>query len=81
MEKHGLGMCAKAKLATGYEIRAANWGIIQQRFVQLPAEWCQHVRRSRLGPAEVVEEDQSRRCRNAAVMGDRCGVVSDPKNF
>jgi hypothetical protein len=72
-------MC-KGKLASGYEIRA-NWGIIQQWVIQMTAEWCQHVRRSRWLPAEVDEEDQSRRCRNAAVIGDRCGIVSDPKIF
>jgi hypothetical protein len=36
-ERHGLGMC-KGKLASGYEIRAANLGIIQQRFIQMHAE-------------------------------------------
>lgn len=71
----------KGKLASGYEIRAANLGIFQQRFIQMHAEWCQHVWRSHLLPAEVDKEDQSRRCRNAAVIGDRCGVVSDPKFF
>jgi len=78
-ERHDLGMC-KCNIAGGYEIRAANWGIIQQQFVQLPAEWCQHVCKSRLGSATaklLAYEDQSHRCRNAAVIGDRCGVVSD----
>ena len=31
--------------------------------------------------AEVGEDDQNRRCRDAAVIGDRCGVVRDPRNF
>ena len=31
--------------------------------------------------AGVGEEDQNRRSRNAAVIGDRCGVVRDPRNF
>ena len=74
-------VCAKAN---GYEIRAANWGIDQQRFVQLPAEWCHHAEIA-FAPcynkAEVGEEDQSRRCRNAAVIGDRCGVEGDPRNL
>ena len=68
-------------IAGGYEIRAANWGIIQQQFVQLPAEWCQHVQRSRLGSATAklrFTKIRSRRCGNAAAIGDRCGVVSDP---
>jgi hypothetical protein len=53
----------KCNIAGGYEIGAANWGIIQQQFAQLPAEWCQHVRRSRLGSAyseaEVYEDQES----------------------
>ena len=65
-------MC-KRKLASGYEIRAANWGIIQHQFVELPAEWCQHARSEVAfaachSEAEVAEEDQSRRCSNTVVI-------------
>jgi len=52
------------------------------QFVQLPAEWCQHVRRSRLGSATAklgFTKIRSRRCGNAAVIGDRYGLVSDPR--
>ena len=68
----------KCNIAGGYEIRAANWGIIQQQFVQLPVEWCQHARRSRLGSATTklrFYEDQESPLREC----DRCGVVSDPR--
>lgn len=67
----------KCSIAGGYEIPAANWGIIQLQFVQLPAEWCQHVRRSRLGSTTAklrFYEDQE-----SPLIGDRCGVVSDPR--
>jgi len=30
-------VCTNSNIAGGYEIRAANWGIIQQQFAQLPA--------------------------------------------
>ena len=84
-ERYGLGMY-KCNIAGENKIRAANWGIIQQQFVQLPAEWCQHacakvtfgVCRSE---AEVYEDQLSRSSGNAAVTGDRCGVVSDPRIF